>query len=699
MTRATRTCSLIAAGAATIAVAMLAGGLARADEGMWLLNKPPTEQLRSRYGFDATPEWLEHIQKSCVRISSGGSGSIVSPNGLVMTNHHVGSDALAQLSTPDNDLLATGFYARTPAEEVKVPDIEMNVLWTIEDVTDKVNAATNEKMTPAEANTARRKAMAAIEKERQDKTGLLSQVVTLYQGARYNLYCYKRYTDVRLVMAPEQAIAFYGGDTDNFEYPRYDLDMCFFRIYENDKPLRPEHHLAWSPNGSSAGDLAFVFGHPGRTRRLYTVDHLDYLRDVEYPTRLAGVWRNEVKLTEFSGRSAENNRIAKDDLFGVANARKASSGQFAALADPALMDAKQDAEKRLRAWVNADPQRRAEWGDAWDDLASAQREHAEFAHRQGVIGSPFRSDLAGRALTILRLSEELPKPNGDRLREYRDSALPSVYLGLYSTAPIYDALETFRITSSLLYMIEQLGGDDPLVVKALAGKSPRERAEELVGGTKLKDPAVRKTLVEGGAKAVAACDDPMIAFARIFDPESRSLRKRYEDNIQSVERESYARIAAALFAQQGESMCPDATFTLRMSYGPIVGYKEGGKEIAPYTTFAGLHDRAKERQGEEGFALPKRWAERKAKLDLTTPFDLICTADIIGGNSGSPVVNRKGEVIGLIFDGNIYSLSGDFAYDDRMARAVAVDSRAIIAALRNVYDMGGLADEITGGAR
>lgn len=683
--------------AAAALLAFAAGAFmtqARADEGMWLLNNPPRGLLESKYDFSPTDEWLEHVQKSAVRFSTGGSGSIVSKDGLVMTNHHVASDILAKLSTPQRDLLKTGYHARDRVDEIPCPDLELNVLWSIEDVTERVNAAAAGKQ-GAGANTARRQMMATIEKESQEATGLLSQIVTLYQGGQYHLYRYRRFTDVRLVFAPEQDIAFFGGDTDNFEYPRYCLDVTFFRIYEDGEPLKAEHHLAWSKAGSSDGDLAIVIGHPGTTRRLYTLDHLRFLRDVENPFILRNLWRMEVKLQNFSARSKENRRIAEDDLFGVANGRKFLTGQLETLQDPRILARKAREEESLRAAVAENPRWAEQWGGAWEDITGAQNARREFYVRSSAVGGTFGSDLYSKARTIVRLAAELPKPSSERLREYRDSNLESVYLGLYSPAPIYADLERAKLAWGLANLAELLGGEDPIVLAALAGKSPADRAAELVAGSVLFDPDARKALVEGGADALAATNDPLIKLAMTLDPEARALRTRAENEVDAVTTDAYARIAAARFAVLGDSVYPDATFTLRMSFGPIKGYQEDGAFIPPYTDIAGLYERFQERAGEEGFNLPPSWLEKKDELDLDTPFNFVLAADIIGGNSGSPVINKAGEVIGLIFDGNIHFLGAAIAYDDRQGRAVAVDSRGIIEALEKVYDADELVKEIT----
>ncbi|HXG11263.1 MAG TPA: S46 family peptidase [Gemmataceae bacterium] len=682
---------------AALGAVLLLVAPAGADEGMWLFNNPPRELLKKKYGFDPTDKWLEHVQKSCVRFNSGGSGSFVSPDGLVMTNHHVGSDQLHKMSTPTKDYLKDGFLARTRAEEVKCTDLELNVLMSIEDVTDRVNAAVKPGMSPEQAFAARREVMAQIEKESLDKTGLRSDVITLYQGGQYHLYRFKKYTDVRLVMAPEQQIAFFGGDPDNFEYPRYDLDVCFFRVYENDKPAKVEHYLKWSKQGAGKDELVFVAGHPGRTSRLATVAELEYLRDRGFPYLLQRLYRWEVLLSSWSAREEENARRAKDFLFSVQNSRKARLGGLAGLMDPDLMKTKRDEEIKLRAFVAQNPDLK-EAADAWERIAAAEKVRAANIRNYTLLeaAAGFNSQLFDIARTLLRGAEERTKPNGERLREYRDSNLESLQQQLFSEEPLYDDYETLKLADALMFLAEQLGYDTPLVRGVLAGKSPQERAAELVKGTKVKDVAVRKRLWEGGKKAVDASDDPMIRLARLVDDEARTVRKIFETQVDEVKRQAYAQIAKAKFAREGTSTYPDATFTLRLAFGVVKGYEENGKHIPFETTYAGLYERAKEHHYKPPFDLPPRWLERKDRLNLKVPLNFVCTADIIGGNSGSPVINKDAEVVGLIFDGNIYSLVLDFMYTEERARAISVHSAGIIEALRQVYDAHELADELTG---
>jgi hypothetical protein len=674
-----------------------------ADEGMWLFNQPPRPLLDKRYGFELPKGWLEHLQKASVRFNVGGSGSFVSGNGLIITNHHVGADALQKLSTQEKNYLRDGFSARTPAEEMKCLDLELNVLDSVEDVTERVNAAIPKDADPAAAYAARRSVIAGIEKESLDVTGLRSNVITLWQGGAYHLYRFKRYTDVRLVFAPEQQIAFYGGDPDNFEFPRHDLDVCIFRAYENGEPAKIKEFLRVSPTGPKAGDLVFVSGHPGHTSRLLTVAELEYLRDHELPFQLARLKRMEVLLGTWSARNSENARRAREDFFGIQNTRKALDGRLAGLLDPEFIPAKARAEEAFKAGLPVGAgftQLGAPALEAYTKIADATRVLAAQAARSAFLegGQAFNSESFRLARTLLRAGDERPKPNGERLPEFTDSETASLELALFSEKPIYTDLEILKLTDSLTAIAGQLGVNDPLVQKILAGKSPRARAEELVNGTKVRDVAFRKQLYEGGDAAATAAADPMIELARLVDADARALRKVSETQGEAKE-EAHAAIDRARNAIYGTAGYPDATFTLRLSFGVVKGYEENGRTVPPFTTFGSLYAKADEMKGAPPYDLPSSWEKSRALLDPKTPFNFVCTCDIIGGNSGSPVINRKSEFVGLIFDGNLQSLSWDEAYSDKQGRALAVDSAAILEALKKGYGMEVLANELTGGGR
>ena len=688
-----------------LVLSLVAKPPAFSDEGMWLFNAPPLKQLKEKYQFEPTPQWLEHLQKSSVRFNSGGSGSFVSANGLVITNHHVGADTLHKIGDEQHDYLQNGFYAKSAAEEVKATDLELNVLMSIEDVTQKVNAAVKAS-TAGDASVARASVIAQIEKESKEKTGLRSDVVTLYQGGAYHLYRYKRYDDIRLVFAPEQQIAFFGGDPDNFEYPRFNLDVCLFRVYENGQPAKPEHFLKWNSAGPKEGELTFVSGSPGRTDRQLTVDESALSRDSSIPNLLAIFMRREVLLKSWSERSFENARRAKDELYGDQNNRKRYKGSLAALLDPEIWSALQAREKTLRDGIARDP-KLASAISAYDRIKKANEELTRIGPRHSYLEQERRVTIGYRqprafygtlfkyARLITRAIDERAKPNGERIPMLRDSNRESLELDLFSTAPVHDDYEILRLTDSLTDLAEKFGGDDPLVKQVLAGKSPRGRAVELVTGTKLKDVALRKKLYAGDAATLKALKDPMLDLARLIDAPAREARKAHEAQ-EEIKRQAYADLANARFAIEGAGNYPDATFTLRLSYGAVRGYEEDGKPVAPFTTIAGLYQRADEHKNEFPFNLPQRWIDKKSHVNPSVPFNFVSDADIIGGNSGSPVVNKANEFVGIIFDGNIQSLVLDSIYSDKQSRAVSVDSAAITEAIRKVYDANALADELEG---
>jgi hypothetical protein len=582
---------------------------------------------------------------------------------------------------------------------LKATDLELNVLMSFENVTGRIEAV----VAPVagdeqKALEARKQAIAAIEKESQDATGLRSDVVSLYQGSEYWVYRYKRYTDVRLVFAPEQQIAFFGGDPDNFTYPRYDLDFAIFRVYENGVPVASREYLRWSPRGAADGELVFVSGHPGSTDRLGTVAQLQTARDVVYPSSIDVITRRLGVLRAYSERGAEEARQANELIFSLENAQKAQVGEYKGLQDPRLMAKKEAEEREFRDRLQSRPEWVAKFGSAWDTIAGAERSRRELyvpARFQTVRGSR----LAGIALTLVQYILERQKPDAERLDGFHDSQSAALDLSLFSPAPIYPALEEVLLADAFQDAVERLGPSDPFIVAVLKGQRAADVVHHAISGTRLRDPAARKALVAAGPDGVAASTDPLVALARAIDPFVRKNQKLADERVESVEAAAQERIGQARFAVYGHAAYPDATFTLRLSYGTVRGYAMNGTKAPSKTTMYGLFDRSYGFDGLPPFNLPARFTARRAAIDLSTPLNFVTTNDIIGGNSGSPVVNRQGELVGLIFDGNIESLVGRFVYDEDTNRAVAVHSAAIIEALRHLYDAGPLADEILAVAR
>lgn len=659
---------------------------------MWTFDNPPLKQLKDKYNFVPTKEWLDHVRLSSVRLNDGGSGSFISPHGLLLTNHHVARGQLQKNSTAEHNYIENGFYAATQDKEMKSPDLEVNVLMSMEDVTKRVQDAIKGAGSPEKEFAARRAAIAQIEKESLDKTRLRSDVVTLYQGGEYWLYRYKKYTDVRLVFAPEQQAAFFGGDPDNFTFPRHDLDLALFRVYENGKPIETKDYLKWNPKGAADEELVFVSGHPGSTQRNDTVAQLQFERDLAMPTILKIYHARLQVLRDYSAKGAEQARQADSRIFGFENSVKAINGEYLGLKDPTVMADKQKQEDEFRAKVMSNPQWKSEWGGAWDAIAEAEKKAGTRTRDMYYHG--LDSTLANFATSIVQYAAEIRKPDGDRLPGFHDAQLESLRFQLASPAPIYPQMEIARIAGALQLDVENAGPDDPFVKAVLNGRMPAPVAAELVNGTKLGDPAYRKQLLEGGEAAVLASTDPMIVLARKLDPMRRELIKWTEDNVQSVEERSGEELGKARFAVYGKTTYPDATFTLRLSYGQVKGYPMNGTKAPSKTTFYGLYDRAYSFDLKPPFNLPARYAEGKSKLDLATPLDFVTTNDIIGGNSGSPVINRAGEIVGLIFDGNIESLVGDFVYSGETNRAVAVHTAAMTEALRKLYGTSAVLKEL-----
>ena len=681
----------------TFILIMIASPLSSfADEGMWTFDNPPRKFWKERYNFEPTDAWLEHIRLASVRIE-GASGSFVSPSGLVITNQHVASGQLQKLSTAERNLRRDGFYAATQADELKCPDAEVNVLTSYEDVTQRVQGAVKAGASDKEAGDARRAQIAAIEKESTDKTGLRSEVVKIYNGGEYWLYRFKKYTDVRLVFAPEEQVAFFGGDYDNFTYPRYCLDVSFFRVYENGQPLKSQNYLKWSTNGPADGEFVLAIGNPGSTNRLLTISQVQYQRDVGNPLQML-VWTSRRNaLVRYSATGPEAARRGLNTVRSLANSIKRLVGQQDGLKNLRMMAKKEEDEKALRAEVNRRPELQKAYGSAWDEIASAYRELPTFAKRSAFSTLAY-SRLGQIAQTLVSYSEEIAKPNEARYDEFRDSKLESLKFGLFSRAPIYPDMEEAILASWLTDAEQTLGKDDPFVRAALQGSTPAAVAKSVVSQTKLSDVAVRKALFEGGAAAIKNSDDPLIAVARRVEPIIRELRAWNEQKIQNVDAVAGQKIAAARFAVYGKNVSPDATGSLRISYGKVTGYEEDTTLVPYKTTFNGLYDRAASFDEKPPFDLPQRFRDGKSKLELATPMNFVYTCDTIGGNSGSPVINRNAEVVGLNFDSNVQKLPNRYWYIDEEegSRAVAVHSAAIIEALRKLYGAEKLAAEITG---
>ncbi len=667
-----------------------------ADEGMWTYDRVPVKLLQERYGFAPDAAWLDHLRLASVHL--GASASFVSADGLILTNHHVALGSLQRLSTAEKNYVRDGFYAKTRADEIPVPGLTAEILVSMEDVTASVESAAKAGTPPAEAKARREARMAEIADECRKKTGLRGDVVTLYGGAKYVLYRYRQYTEVRMVFAPELGAAFFGGDYDNFTYPRYDLDIAFMRAYEDGKPARVESFLAVDPKGLADGDAVFVSGHPGRTSRLDTLAMLEYRRDVTSPARLAQLREQRALLNAYGARGAEEARRARARLFGVENSLKRLEGETGGLNDPALMAKKKAQEQALLAALDKTPGLNA-YRQAWNDVADAMSwAHDHEKDRLYKVGFAGRT-LVGTAVQIVRYADEVAKPDADRLERYHEAELPELLRQLENPAPVYKDLEQVLLVWEFRKILEGLGPADPFVAALLEGKKPEEAVPALLAGTKLDDGAFRRELLKDKGKAVAASDDPLLKLARRVDPMLRDAQKQFRDHVDAVVEEGLTSVARAGFAVYGEEKYPDATGTLRLAFGKVAGYRFATTLVPPFTTYYGLFDRAFSFGNTGDFAVPPRLAARKADVNLATPLDFVNTADITGGNSGSPVVNRAGRLVGLVFDGNQPSHPNTFVYDETTARCVAVDVRGILESLRKIYDAGALADELEGPAR
>jgi hypothetical protein len=679
---------LIATTIAVVAIAIPAS----ADEGMWTFDNFPAAKMRAKYGWAPDAAWLERARLSSIRLALGCSASLVSSDGLVMTNHHCARECLSDLASAKNDYTANGFYAASAADEKQCPAMEANQLVQITDVTKQIEAATAGKSDRA-FHEAERAAKAQIESACGTAADVRCQVVTLYQGGVYDLYKYKRYQDVRMVFAPEESVAFFGGDPDNFTFPRYDLDTAFVRIYDNGKPLHTGTFLKFATRGVKEGDIAFTSGNPGATEREATLAQLEYQRDAAQPfivnlfSELRGV------LNEFATKGPEEARTSRTLLFSIENSLKAYKGRQLALVDGSIIADKARAESDFRRRVGADPQLRASDGETWDAIAAAVAHQRTIFVRNALLERlpQSLSPLLTEAIALNRYAAEIGKPDGQRLEAYQDANFPALKQEITSPAPIYPSVEKTVLAWWLTKVREDLGTTDPDVRALLDKKSPEAIASAIVDGTKLSDPELRAQLLAGGASAIDAYHDPLIDFARILDVPARAVRADYEDNVKAVITKNAALIAKARFALEGKDTYPDATFTLRLSYGAIAGYRENSRTIAPTTNFAGAYAHA---TGFDPFNLPATWIKAQPTVDPHANVNFVSTNDIIGGNSGSPVIGRNGEAIGLIFDGNLQSLGGDFGYDGSVNRAVAVDVTGITEALKHIYHADRLVKEL-----
>jgi len=659
---------------------------------MWTFDKIPLDYLQERYDFSPTAEWFEHVRLASLRYGRGCSASFISSNGLVMTNHHCARGCIAAVSGEENDYDTDGFYAGSGDGELTCPGLYLDQLVGIEEVTTRVDASVPAGATDEQAARAKQEESTRIDAECEAGSGLRCQVVSLYNGGIYSLYKYKRYTDVRLVFAPEGQAAFFGGDPDNFTYPRHDMDITLVRAYENGQPVQPKHYFKWSESGADEGELVFVTGNPGSTGRLLTVAQLVYLRDAAYPTMLQQYDERVVVARALADQSPELEMRYRNMIFGIENSIKAVTGYHGGLEDPGLMMRKKTWETSFRAAVAADPQLQQEYGGAWDEIARVNEELiAMDAERRYTSFSNFR--LLGIARDIVRLSADLAKPAGER--EYSDEQVAAMQDGIDSADPIDVEYEKRLLTLRLASALDALGPDDPFIKAALQGRDPAAAAEAMYDNTQLTSGEARRALLDGGAAAVAASRDPAVVLARTIDARARELSQRAQE-LEAVESVNEEKVAEALFHVYGTALPPDATFTLRLSDGVVARYPLNGT-YAPYkTTFYGLFDRAASFNHVDPWFVAPKWKAAVGQLDMSTPLNFVCTADIIGGNSGSPVINRNAEVVGLVFDGNMEMLPNRFLYTDEIARTVSVHSEAIIEALRKIYDANALADEIEG---
>ncbi len=664
-----------------------------ADEGMWTFDNLPREALKSRFAFAPDTAWVDHVMRASVNLG-GCSASMISAGGLVLTNHHCVAGCLQQLSSAKKNYLLDGFLAQKREEEMKCPTTEVSRLEQITDMTNEMNAAT--KGLTGEAYKNAQNAMSAklaADCVGDKKDTVRCNVVTLYQGGQYQLYRYHRFSDVRLVWAPEDAAPNFGGDPDNFNFPRFGLDAAMLRAYENGKPAAVKHFFPFSARGAKEDELVFTTGNPGRTNRLLTLSQLETVRDIRLINGMRRGYELRGALTQYRKLGSEQARIAYNDLFFLENGLKVLTGQLNALQTKDLIAQKSSEEASLKAFVGANPKLKAEVAGAWDAIERAQAVQREITNEYETVenGRAFATRYFALARSLVRGSVETVKPNGERLPEFASARLPQVERQLFSPAPIYPEFEKMKLEFSLTKMRESLGTDDPFVIKILGRESPEQVAKRLIEGTKLGDPAFRKALWQGDRSAIEKSDDPFLKLVRDIDTHARAIRKRYENEVTAVEQKNAELIAKARFAQLGTKVYPDATGTLRLSFGAVRGWTERGKAVPPFTDFAGAFNR---NTGAEPYALPASWLAAKDRVNLMQNYNFVTSNDIIGGNSGSPMINRNAEIVGLAFDGNSHSHGGAFWFDDKLNRSIGVTSGGILEALKSIYGASDLLAEI-----
>ena len=680
------------------ALAALASLPAAADEGMWTFDNPPQDAIRQQYGVTLDSAWLDRVRLATVRLETGCTGSFISGEGLILTNHHCAEDCIAQNSSEGNDLVAGGFLAASREKEPKCEEDAVSVLVGTEDVTAKVAAALAG-VAPEGLVEARRAALTKLEQaceeeSKKSKDGALKcERVSLYQGGQHWIYKYRRYEDVRLVFAPERDIATFGGDPDNFQFPRWTLDMSLLRAWDGDKPAETPNHLRFAWGGAQPGDPVFVSGHPGNTDRLLTVSQLELQRDTFLPFWLLRYSELRGRLIQYAKTGDEARRTTEYYLnVVVENSIKVRRKQFDALLDDALIESAKAKEAALQKAVGAKPELSGATG-AWEQIAAAQAAWRDILVPYTFLegGAAFNSQLFGHARTLVRAAAEREKLNEARLPEFTEARLAAVEQGLKADAPVYPEFEILRLSFGLERMREWLGPDHPVVRQVFGKDSPDALAERLVRQSTLGNAAARAALFKGGQAAIDASQDPMILLAAAVDPAARELRKTFETEVEGPAARGQEAIANARFAEYGTSVYPDATFTLRLSYGAMKGWTEKGEEVRPWTELSRAFERA---TGEPPFRIPESWMSVKDRLDMSTRANFTTNNDIVGGNSGSPMLNAAGEIVGLAFDGNIHSISGSYWFDERINRTIGVHPGYIRTALEKVYDASALLGEI-----